>query len=122
MDVSKIYEVLRELPFHLSGLTCADHGDCVSLKPSSIDKKVGIEWLDELYRKFDNPIDFSNSLWMGDGVSDIPAARFILERGGSIAAVANSHDDYRNFILEHGGYLSKEKYTKGAIDILKHFF
>lgn len=102
-------------------LICADHGDCICLKSSKIDKGVGIKWLFSLYENAGIEIDLRNSFWIGDGKADIKAAEFIFNNNGRISAVSNSHVDYRNFIESHGGYLAKKAHTAGKVEIIKHF-
>lgn len=120
-DMSPVFDWLSEKAKKSAGqLLCADHGDCISLKPI-IDKGLGSEWLFSLYEKAGIKIDFTNSIWIGDGTSDIPAARFIHERGGQIAGVANSHEKYREFILQNGGYIAKAQQTAGMVEIIKQF-
>lgn len=120
-DMSPVYDWLSEKAKKSAGnLICADHGDCISLKPI-INKGLGSEWLFSLYEKAGIEIDFTNALWIGDGTSDIPAAKFILEKGGQIAGVANSQEKYREFILNNGGYIAKAQQTAGMVEIIKKF-
>jgi hydroxymethylpyrimidine pyrophosphatase-like HAD family hydrolase len=101
-------------------LTCADHGDCICLKPKSINKGSGIKWLMSLYGNAGLRINFERSLWIGDGKSDIPAAQYIHKKGGKVAAVANSHPEYLKLIEKLNGYVSKNQQTAGMVEILKN--
>jgi len=121
-DLSLPFTWLSEVAKKSNGeLICADHGDCVCLKSSRIEKGVGIKWLMELYENAEIDVDFTNSIWIGDGKSDIPAAKFIHERGGRVAAVGNSNADYLKFIKSVGGYVAKNEHTAGMVEILKTF-
>lgn len=120
-DLTEAYNFLSDFTNGCMELTISDHGDCISLKPKNINKLIGINWLARLYLENHNPIDFKNSLWIGDGFSDICVANYIQKNGGKIAGVANSHPEYKDFICEKDGYLAKKSYTKGMIEILNHF-
>ncbi|MFH1522489.1 MAG: hypothetical protein ABIE43_01560 [Patescibacteria group bacterium] len=103
------------------GFISADNGDCIILKPDGINKKIGLNWLAQLYAGQGKPINFPDSLWIGDGMSDIPAGEVVLENGGQIAAVGNAHPEYEKFVRKNGGYLAEKKYTEGFVEILQHF-
>ena len=121
-DLTEPENFLSEVARKSDGLfSFADHGDCLCLKPSQINKRIGIEWLCNLYEQANAPIDLSNSIWIGDGNSDIPAADFVRRNGGKIGGVSNSQENYKNFILEKGGYLAKESHTAGMVEIIKHY-
>lgn len=121
-DLSQPFSWLTAVANKSNGeLVCADHGDCVSLKPSKIEKGIGIKWLAELYENAGIDIDFSKSIWIGDGKSDIPAAKFIHDCGGRVSAVANSNADYLQFIKSCGGYVAKKEHTAGMVEILSTF-
>jgi hypothetical protein len=120
-DMKPAFDFLSAAAQKSEHLICADHGDCISLKPREINKLVGIQWLKSLYQETGNPIDFTRALWIGDGNSDIPAAKFVLENGGKIAGVANSQPGYAEFIRKNNGYVAMAAHTRGMIEILKEF-
>jgi hypothetical protein len=101
-------------------LICSDHGDCISLKPKNIHKGIGMQWLEDLYIQDGKPIDFASSFWMGDGISDIVVAAYVLERGGRIASVGNGDPLYKKFIAENDGYIAENCFTAGAVEIIRH--
>lgn len=120
-DLSPAFDFLTRAANRSTNLICCDHGDCISLKPASINKHVGIDWMASLYKSEGNPIDFKNSVWIGDGDSDIPAAKYVKKNGGIIAAVSNAQAGYKEFIQSNNGYFAKNEKAKGMIEILRHF-
>lgn len=99
---------------------CVDHGDCISFKPSTINKDIGIRYLLHKYKEAGIEIDLTNTLWIADGKSDILAGEYIVKNGGKVSAVANSHVDYLEFVKSHNGYVAQKSFSAGMAEIIRH--
>lgn len=117
MDYSKgdIERIYRFLVKHLKGSRYRVFYTSASgeVLPEGVDKGTGLQALLGLAG-----MPPARALFLGDGQNDIPAARVILDGGGKVAAPANAVPSLKRLAT----YVSKEKYFRGAEDILDHMF
>lgn len=84
----------------------------VDLMPAGIDKGAGLKRYVE-----EAGLDPATLLFAGDGVNDVPAARYVKDVGGTVAAPANA----AQMLKDLADYASEKENGAGVLDILHRY-
>lgn len=107
-------ELLADLPVDVR------QGKGVDILPAGVTKELGTRWAEELHRSLQGePLDWARVLYVEDSLTGLEAARYISAHGGTVAAVANAHPEFRRAVAELGGLLCRGAYERGVLEAVR---
>ncbi len=113
---NKIWEEMQRQAVKFPEFEAEKHNSTLVLKPRGFSKADGLSFLLNLYP---TPLNWKKVLYIGDSEMDIPAAKFISQKGGIISTVGNAKEAYKSTVVMNKGIITPHSHIKGVIDILK---
>lgn len=110
LTIKKLYQ---ELDYLRDNYTVKMSADSIDIVPVGVDKGIGLT-----YVALKDNFSLYNVCMVGDSGGDIPALKIV----GYPACPQNASEDVKTVVREKGGYIAKEKYAKGVLEILKYYF
>ena len=114
--VHKVSEILAGLP------VAVRQGKGVDIMPEGATKECGCQWAEELHpRLHGEPLNWADVLYVEDSTTGLEAARYIAERGGMAAAVANAAEAFKDAVAEAGGMLCEHEGERGVLEAVRRW-
>jgi hypothetical protein len=112
--VATCRELLSDLPVQVR------QGEGADILPAGADKVIGCRWAQELHPALQGgALDWSRALYVEDSATGIAAARYMAERRGLVAAVANARAEFRDAVADLGGYLCRQGQEAGVLEAIR---
>ncbi len=119
----QVAELVERLGEGLAGYPVdVRQGKGVDIMPSGADKVIGCRWAEHLHPELQGgALEWAGVLYVEDSTTGLVAARYVLERGGQVAAVANAHPDLRRVVGEAGGILCGQENEAGTLEAVRRW-
>lgn len=119
LDQPELETQVRALLADIPGLEVRIAGG-IDVFPCALSKRQAVEWIPDLHARFqaDDPLDWSECLYVDDANSALDAMRLLRDLGGCPATVANGGRAVRQFCREDG-FASDEPFERGVLEVLR---
>ena len=114
--VNEVHEILSGLPVTVR------QGKGVDIMPAGATKECGCRWAEELHPLLHGePLNWPDVLYVEDSTTGLEAARYVAERGGTVAAVANASPVFKKAVAEAGGMLCQHDGERGVLEAVRRW-
>ncbi len=114
--VERVRGVLEGLPVSVR------RGKGVDVAPAGASKECGCRWAEKLHPALHKvPLDWTSVLYVEDSTTGLEAARYISQRGGQVAAVANASAEFKQLVASVGGMICQHEAERGVLEATRRW-
>ena len=122
-DVGQIQQLCERIRRLLDDLPVEVRvGKGVDIAPAGTDKVVGCKWAEVLHPDLQGAqLNWHEVLYIEDSTTGLRAAKYILERGGMVAAVANAAPELKEIVNQRGGIICDNAGEAGVLEAIRRW-